>query len=94
MIFLFIYLMLHLVVTLPVLTLGIVPSPPSGAWLDGCPGGGDGSSNATMAQHSVGSGITQLLFSSLNMSYKGLGRVAAAHNAGNITGACNEVGLR
>lgn len=79
--------MLHLVVSLPVLTLGIVPSQPSGAWLDGCPGGGDAGSGS-------GSEITTLLFSSLNMSYKGLGRVAAAHNAGNITGACNEVGLR
>ena len=74
------------------------PSLPKGDWLDGCPNGdGDGDSSGRRdgsSSSSVGSAITDLLFSSLNMSYPGLARVAAAHNAGNLTGACNEVGLR
>ena len=69
-------------------------------WLDGCPNGdGDGGSSGRRdgsSSSTVGSAITitDLLFSSLNMSYPGLARVAAAHSAGNLTGACNEVGLR
>ena len=72
------------------------PTLPEGDWLDGCPNGdGDGSSSGRRdGSRSVGSAITDLLFSSLNMSYPGLARVAAAHNVGNVTGACNEVGLR
>lgn len=49
--------------------------------LDGCPGGDPNGA------------LSNVLFSSLNLSFPGLDAVKNAVNNGNITGACNEIAL-